>query len=71
MNKKIVDYGTTYQVIVHSADSKCIICGAPSINEGFVLLYHGIEDYPTKGDEGKIVFEKDSANGHWQYYPSL
>ncbi len=73
MKEKKVDYGTTYQVEIESADSKCIICIAPSIKEGFVLLYHGLKTLPTKGDKGKIVFERNNSKfkGHWQYYPNI
>lgn len=71
MKQKIIDYGATYQVVIESADAKCIICIAPSINEGFILLHHGLINIPNKGDKGKIIFERDKEKGHWQYYPNL
>lgn len=69
MQVKIIEFGTKHKVIVDSADKTVIICHAPKINEGFLLMFHGLETLPSKGDKGTIIFEKDSNRGHWQYYP--
>ena len=70
MKEKFVDYGTVHKVEVISSSKHFIACHSKDINEGFILIGHGIEDLPKVGDVGKVVFERDNRRGHWQYYPS-
>jgi hypothetical protein len=69
MKEKQINYGEVRNVTVDKADKDIILCVDKSINEGFILMFHGLETLPAAGDDGIIVFEKDSRNGHWQYYP--
>lgn len=68
MEEKTVKYGEKRSVVVESADKNLIVVVDKSINEGFVLMFHGLKTLPKKGDKGIIVFEKDNHKGHWQYY---
>lgn len=71
MEKKVIPYGTEYQVEVESANERLITVIARSISEGFFLMGHGIKDLPKPGDKGKIVFTKGGPmKGYWKYYPS-
>lgn len=71
MQEKKVEYGTTHDVTVQSADKHAIVLTAEVLpGEAFVLLYHGLEVLPAKDDKGTIVFERDKGRGHWQYYPA-
>jgi hypothetical protein len=71
MKEKIVEYGTKHQVIVLNATKQVVTVHAPDINEAFLLIGHGLTVLPQPGDKGKIVFERDSRRGHWQWYPAL
>lgn len=68
MIERVYEYGRTFEVKVETASKDMIVVIAPDINEGFVLLGHGLTDLPSPGDKGIIVFERDSKRGHWQYY---
>ncbi len=70
MITKIVEYGTEYSVEVIDAKPSVVSVAAPSINEGFFLMNHGLDPLPKVGDKGKIVFERDVNRGHWQFYPN-
>jgi len=71
ISTKVFKYGTTYKAVVVSADKNIIAVYTDDTptREGFLLLGHGIIDLPVKGDIGKIVFERDNRQGHWQWYP--
>jgi len=69
MLKKIIPYGTKHQVTVLSASKHVIAVHASGINEGFLLIGHGVENLPQQGDKGKIIFERDTRAGHWEWYP--
>lgn len=70
MKTKIVNYGTEYEVLVIHTSKYMIMVKEPEINEAFVLINHGLQVLPQINDVGRIVFEKDSNKGHWQYYPN-
>lgn len=70
MEERKVDYGTTHEVSVISASKLLITVHAEKINEGFLLVGHGLTVLPAIEDKGKIVFERDQRKGHWQYYPA-
>jgi hypothetical protein len=74
MQQKTINYGDTKNVTVDFVSEKVIIC-FDDVNHGgeieaYVLIYHGLKKMPAKGDRGKVVFERDSKQGHWQYYPA-
>lgn len=69
MKEKIIEYGTEHEVEIMGANEIIISAVAPGINEGFLLMYHGMEKLPHAGDKGKIIFERDTRKGHWQFYP--
>lgn len=69
MKETIVEYGTEHDVTVISSHPAVIAVHAKLINEGFMLIGHGLEKLPSVGDDGKIIFERDARRGHWQYYP--
>lgn len=70
MEKKIIPYGTTRNVVV-VASEKLVLVLEDEEKEGYVLAYHGIDPLPAIGDKGTIVFQKNDgpAKGHWQFYP--
>lgn len=68
MKERKFEYGETFQVEVISASSGLVAVHAYEINEGFLLMSHGMVDLPAPGDKGKIIFERDNYRGHWQYY---
>lgn len=68
MKEVIVNYGEKRNVTVESVDKDVIVCLDKSINEAFVLIYHGLKTLPKPGDKGTIVFERNARKGHWQYY---
>ncbi len=68
MQERIVDYGTTHDVTIQSSSHVVIIAVDESINEAFVLMYHGMTQLPTVGDKGKIIFVRNNRR-HWQFYP--
>lgn len=70
MKEKIVEYGSSHQVTVLSAHKQVIAVHAEAINEGFMLIGHGLKMLPAAGDKGKIVFERDRRRGHWEWYPN-
>ncbi len=71
MQKKIVEYGTTHNVRVESATKTEIIVISDELKEGFVLLGHGMEILPSKGDTGIITFVKGGVmNGYWEFTPN-
>lgn len=68
MQQKTWPYGTTYDVIVEKSDEKMILVVAKSINEGFILMGHGLkgDDLPAPKSSGKIVFTKGGPKGgYW------
>lgn len=71
MKQKVIEYGTTHDVEVDSVSAMLIVVIAPDIKEGFMLMGHGMQKLPNKGDKGKIVFEKGGPmNGYWKFYPN-
>lgn len=69
MLERVFEYGAEYKAEVISSSKAVIGVHATEINEGFLLLGHGIEQLPKVGDKCKIVFEKDGRRGHWEWYP--
>lgn len=69
MKEKIVDYGTEHPIKIIHGDKNVITGVATDINEGFVVIGHGLKEIPNEGDLGKIIFERDKNRGHWQFYP--
>lgn len=69
MKERVYEYGTEYTVRVDKSDKDMIIVICDEIKEGFVLLYHGMNELPSMGDVGKIVFTKGGPKkGYWKYY---
>lgn len=67
MNIKNVDYGTTFDVVVLSCTENVLTVRAPEINEGFILVGHGVHPLPVENDKGVIVFVQDKGIGHWEF----
>ena len=49
MIERVYEYGRTFEVKVETASKDMIVVIAPDINEGFVLLGHGLTDGRRRG----------------------
>jgi len=71
MQKRTWTYGTELDVKVFSATKTDIVVICEKINEGFILVNHGVKDLPKKDDEGKIIFTKGGpTGGYWSWKPA-
>lgn len=71
METKKVDYGTKHEVKIISSSIKMVVGVGKETKEAYIMLNHGLNPLPKDGDEGYIIFEKNSKSGYWQYYPSI
>lgn len=68
MEIKRWEFGTTFDVTVIKSSKQLIAVHAPSTNEGFILMGHGVFPLPDIGQEGVITFTKGGpAGGYWKY----
>ena len=69
MKQKIIEFGTQHSVKVITSE-RVVLAVVDENNEGYILAYHGLDPLPPVGEEGLIIFERNStpAKGHWQYY---
>ena len=69
MISKKIDFGTVYDVTVIKASERVLFVNAKLINEGFIIIDHGLKVLPDLDSDGKIVFVKGGpAGGYWKFY---
>lgn len=70
MKEKVISFGTMHPVKVIDATEQIITVHAPDINQGFLLVGHGVQHLPKKDDTGSILFvEGGPKSGHWAWFP--
>lgn len=71
MKTKTWPYGTEYKAEVMTVNKMLMAVHCPEIDEGFMLIGHGIKKLPKEGEIGKIIFTKGGpTGGYWQWQPA-